>query len=282
MSIFILNKNPFIMNINLSNNNTNISINQSKESGSAILFVHGNTLSSKYFEYQLNSDILSEFRLVSFDLPGHGNSDKATNPEKAYSFNGLVDIIAQIADRLNLKDIVIVGHSLGGHIAIQSLNSLPSVKGILVCGTPPLAIPPRFDMAFLPEPKAQAFFKPEIAKNEALGIVEILNTKSEFKEVLTSDILNSDGKFRQFLFGSIAKGEFVDEIQSLNNYHGKVLICYGENENIVSSDYLNSIQVNNLWKGKTLKIEKSGHLAQVDNPIAFNSLLYDFASEVIG
>ncbi len=278
MSIFILKK-PVKMNINI--NTTNISINQSKESGFAILFIHGNTLSSKYFESQLNSDILSDFRLISFDLPGHGNSEKAYNSENLYCFDGLVDIIKQQVDKLELKDFILVGHSLGGHIAIQALNNIPNVKGIMVCGTPPLAIPPRFDLAFLPEPKAEAFFKPAITEKEALGIVDLLNTKHEFKEKLVADILSSDPLFRQFLFGSIAQGRFKDEIQTLNNFNGPVCISFGENENIVNKDYINSIQIDNIWKGKVQEIENSGHLSQLDNPIAFNYLLFDFVSNII-
>jgi pimeloyl-ACP methyl ester carboxylesterase len=50
--------------------------------GSEILFIHGFSQASLSWQRQVESDLAKEFRLVTYDLRGHGNSDKPLEPEK--------------------------------------------------------------------------------------------------------------------------------------------------------------------------------------------------------
>jgi non-heme chloroperoxidase len=50
-------------------------------SGPEILFIHGFSQSNLSWSRQVKSDLAKEFRIVTFDLRGHGNSDKPLVPE---------------------------------------------------------------------------------------------------------------------------------------------------------------------------------------------------------
>ena len=63
----------------------------------AIIFLHGNSHSHRIFHNQLNDQRFSDFRIISVDLPGHGDSAPLDN----YSLIDLSKFIAQFIKILN-------------------------------------------------------------------------------------------------------------------------------------------------------------------------------------
>ncbi|TYP49226.1 alpha/beta fold hydrolase [Thermosediminibacter litoriperuensis] len=84
--------------------------------GKPILFIHGWPLNHKQFEYQFNQLPKMGYRCIGIDLRGFGKSDR---PWKGYSYNRLADDIRIVIDTLQLEDITLAGHSMGGAIAIR-------------------------------------------------------------------------------------------------------------------------------------------------------------------
>lgn len=58
------------------------------------------------------------FRVIAVDLLGHGLSDKPLEVAR-YTQNGLIVQVEQILDALELKSVVLVGQSMGGHLALD-------------------------------------------------------------------------------------------------------------------------------------------------------------------
>jgi pimeloyl-ACP methyl ester carboxylesterase len=78
-----------------------------------ILFVHGLSQSQLCWDRQIESPLREEFRLVAFDLRGHGMSEAPLEPEH-YTDAGLwADDLAAIIDELRLERPVLVGWSYG-------------------------------------------------------------------------------------------------------------------------------------------------------------------------
>jgi non-heme chloroperoxidase len=82
----------------------------------AVLFIHGWPANRKMFEYQFNQIPRSGFRCLGMDIRGFGNSDK---PWDGYCYDRLADDIRGVVDALNLEDIVLIGFSMGGAIAVR-------------------------------------------------------------------------------------------------------------------------------------------------------------------
>ncbi len=86
----------------------------------AILFIHGWPLNRKIWEYQLNHFSQQGFRCITLDLPGFGDSD-IVGPDK-YTYNKLSENILNFIRALNLNNIILVGFSVGGAIAIRYMT----------------------------------------------------------------------------------------------------------------------------------------------------------------
>jgi pimeloyl-ACP methyl ester carboxylesterase len=70
----------------------------------------------------LAPELETRHRLVAFDLPGFGDSDK---PDVAYDLPFFVDALSQVADAFDLRRFALVGHSLGGLIAAEYAGLAP-------------------------------------------------------------------------------------------------------------------------------------------------------------
>jgi non-heme chloroperoxidase len=84
-----------------------------------IVFLHGWPLSHKQFEYQFNILPSLGYRCIGIDWRGFGQSDK---PFNGYTFNQLADDIRAVFDTLHLENVILVGHSTGGGIAIRYMS----------------------------------------------------------------------------------------------------------------------------------------------------------------
>ena len=71
--------------------------------GSEILFIHGFSQASMSWQRQVECDLAKEFRLVTYDLRGHGNSDKPLEPEKYKESKAWADEVQAIIDAANFK-----------------------------------------------------------------------------------------------------------------------------------------------------------------------------------
>ena len=73
-----------------------IAVYESRPDGQAVVFVHGNSLSSESFRDQFESELAEKYRLIAFDLPGHGQSSPARNPANDYSGPGFHKILIAV------------------------------------------------------------------------------------------------------------------------------------------------------------------------------------------
>lgn len=81
-----------------------------------IVFLHGWPLNHKQFEYQFNVLPSMGYRCIGIDWRGFGQSDK---PMSGYNYDRLADDIAAVISSLSLDNIILVGHSTGGAIALR-------------------------------------------------------------------------------------------------------------------------------------------------------------------
>ena len=84
--------------------------------GRPVVLLHGWPLSDEMYEYQYNDLINKHFRVIGITLRGFGKSDK---PYGAYNYDIHVLDIKRVLGRLNIKDAVLGGFSMGGAIAVR-------------------------------------------------------------------------------------------------------------------------------------------------------------------
>jgi len=84
--------------------------------GRPIVLIHGWPLSDEMYEYQYNVLINNNFRVIGITLRGFGKSDK---PYGSYEYDVHVADIKTVLQKLDIKDAVLGGFSMGGSIAIR-------------------------------------------------------------------------------------------------------------------------------------------------------------------
>jgi pimeloyl-ACP methyl ester carboxylesterase len=80
------------------------------------------------------------WRCVAFDRRGHGRSDE---PGRGYDFDTLADDIAAVPDGLDLQNVVLVGHSMGGAEVVRYLTRYRSrrvMHAILIAPATPFTL----------------------------------------------------------------------------------------------------------------------------------------------
>ncbi|MHC4697180.1 MAG: alpha/beta fold hydrolase [Planctomycetota bacterium] len=90
----------------------------------AIVFIHGWTCDHTHWRFQV-PEFRRSFRVIAIDLPGHGASGA---DRKSWSIDGLGADVAVVVRGLELEQVVLVGHSMGGPVA---LAAAPKLGGIL-------------------------------------------------------------------------------------------------------------------------------------------------------
>ncbi len=85
------------------------------QSGTPMVLLHG--LASQSHIYDLVAPLLAkEFRLVSLDQRGHGESSR---PDTGYDMNNVAQDLQAFLDALGFERAIVVGHSWGGNVALQ-------------------------------------------------------------------------------------------------------------------------------------------------------------------
>ncbi|MCD6066865.1 MAG: Alpha/beta hydrolase [Bacteroidetes bacterium] len=259
---------------------TNVYTKGAIEKG-AILFIHGNSLNGTSFRRVF--DLIDDIPLIAVDLPGHGRSQKAVNPEATYSIPGYVEAIKQLVEEFKLTDFILTGHSLGGHIALEAIDELKGVKGVFLFGTPPLGIPPDMDTAFLPNPALGLLFQKDLSEDEMDPLCDALLdpvAASSLKENIKEQLRCSDGNARTYLLHSVGAGKQKNEPEIVKSLQIPLAIAHGELDSVINLQYLEALDKPTLWENKIHLIKNSGHSPQMEQPEAFAALLKKFHQHV--
>jgi len=93
-----------------------------------LLFIHGWCCDGTFWREQTNA-FATRHRIIAVDLRGHGESAK---PDQDYMIGGFAEDVAWLCRELDLERPVIVGHSMGGVIALNMARRWPDLMRAVV------------------------------------------------------------------------------------------------------------------------------------------------------
>lgn len=251
--------------------------------GARVFFVHGNSSSGLAFRNQFESDFGERYRLIAIDLPGHGESELASDPQ-TYTLPGYARVVVEAAEALAVENAVFVGWSLGGHILLEAADELPEAAGIVIFGTPPLANPPAMTSAFLENPAVNVGFTANVTEEMARQYAQaFFAPRVEVESTpFVQDILRTFGGARETLGGSIGPGTYKDEVEVVAHLDTPLAVLHGAQEQLVNEVYISDLEMPSLWRGEVQLIEDAGHAPHWEQPERFNALLEAFLQDVTG
>ena len=250
--------------------------------GPAIVFIHGNSSCKEIFRAQFAAPQLDGRRLIAVDLPGHGASDDARDPAASYQIGGYAAMFEELLAKLDVQRPLLVGWSLGGHIALEMVGRGFAAAGVMISGTPPIR--PSIDclmQAFHIDPAAENLTgKRDFSAQDALAYA---TATSAVDGVLDPQFLaaavRTDGRAREIMFGGVASGAPLDEQAIVATMAMPLAIVNGAGDSFIQHGYFQQITYGSLWPQGVVTLDGAGHAPFLQAPAAFNPLLRAFLED---
>lgn len=227
------------------------------QEGPAIVFVHG--FGGDLNNWMFNQPMLAEkHRTFALDLPGHGASGKAVGDG---SFAMLVDTVHKFLDAVGLDKAHLVGHSLGGGIAIGVAQAAPAKVASLTLISP-AGLGPDISMEYI-----NGFIGAQ-RRNDMKPVLSMLFADPE---LVTRDMVNEVLKFKRLdgveaALKTIAGAVFAGGKQAavlrdgLAGLSMPVHIIWGEQDRILPPAHGEGLG----GQVKVTKASDAGHMAHME------------------
>ena len=108
--------------------------------GTPVVLIHGYPLSGRAWDKQVPALLKAGHRVITYDRRGFGNSSQ---PTTGYDYDTFAADLNALLDTLDLRDAVLVGHSMGTGEVTRYLGTYGSArvaKGVLVSPIPPFLL----------------------------------------------------------------------------------------------------------------------------------------------
>ena len=105
--------------------------------GKPVILIHGWPMSAEMWEYQINDLVEAGYRVITYDRRGFG---KSYHPWDGYDYDTMTDDLKALIDHLNLRDITLVGFSMGGGEVIRYFSRYGGkdvIKAVLISSITP-------------------------------------------------------------------------------------------------------------------------------------------------
>ena len=116
-------------NITTSSDGVKISFDMQGEGNPALIFIHGWSNNRSIWDAQV-SHFSEKYQVVNIDLPGFG---KSGNNRQDWTMASFGNDVSAVINKLDLEQVVLVGFSMGGPVAIETANIVPKrVVGVVL------------------------------------------------------------------------------------------------------------------------------------------------------
>ena len=238
-----------------------------KGSGKNVILVHG--LGGSLESWRNNLEHLSSmFRVVALDLPGFGFSDK---PDVEYTPWFYADFLPKFLSRLGIRKACLVGHSMGGLVALATSIRHPEIVEKLVL----------VDAAGLDDWTAKVV-------REAMGEWWNMERLKRFYEEyvgkpdekileLRLKLYEDEGLRRAYLSALKALEKTISP-EEVSKVSAPTLIIWGEGDRLTRPE--GGVKLKSTIKGSRLVVFKDvSHTPHADKPEEFNKLVSEFLKD---
>ena len=250
------------------------------ESGQPVVLVHG--FSTPYFIFDTTCEFLvnSGFRVLRYDLLGRGYSDR---PRVDYNIHLFVRQLKELLDVLQLKQINLVGLSMGGPITTSFVSEYPEYvnRHVLIdpAGAKRVALLWMLKALKLPAVGELAL---GLVGNAKLGMAsDIFDPKLVERFQSQYKVQMQYKGFKRALLSTLRNGmldSFYQTYASVGTLHKPTLLFWGMDDTTVPFEYSKLI-LKTMPHAEFHAIEKCGHIPHYEKPEVVNPILLEFLSK---
>lgn len=252
----------------------------------AVFLIHGNSADSRLFKHIFDdNNLTSAHRLISVDLPGHGKSSNAPDPERSYHVTAYAEVVLEVLRQLKATQVVVFGSSMGGHVGIELLPLAArtkdvEIKGLMITGTPPSYSMEQIAESFNFDPNNDNnFIGKEILSDAEVDTIIKHGCGSEKTPSLEQMVRRTDGRARSTMVAAIRAGKGVDQREVVAEMKMPLAVVNGEDDAFVKLDVLDTLTYGNLWRGKCIRLTGTGHAPYWQKPALFLPVFADFVAD---
>lgn len=251
-------------------------ITDTRKGEKTIMLLHGYLESLDVWE-DFAGLLSKEYRIVTMDLPGHGIS-QVMGPIHTMSF--LADTVVGVLDELEIDKAIIVGHSMGGYVALQTLRLHPErMEGlVLLSSTPnpdsPEKLADRDREIALVEKGHKDLLAPTAAK--AGFAPDNLRRMADEVAFLEEQVLVAEPEGVVALLRGMKEREDSNEL--LRNSSLPQLFILGRKDGYIPVERAEAMVANHP-QAKVVWLENSGHLGYFEEPEATAAAIREFAEQ---
>ena len=248
--------------------------------GRPVVLIPGWPLSDEMYEYQYNDLINNNFRVIGITLRGFGKSDK---PYKEYNYDKHALDLRKVLTKLDIKDAVLCGFSMGGAIAIRYVSTYNGahISKLVLAGAAAPLWTQREDFTFnLPVSAVDDLIE--------LNYKDRPKLLSDFAKIFSADETSLNEGIAAWLNGicisasSYAMAQCLIALRDtdlrgdLEKINIPTLIMHGKKDKICSFDLASQMKAG-ISDSHIIAFEKSGHSLFLEETAKFNKELIRFA-----
>jgi len=226
-----------------------------------LLLIHGAGGSHKTWRYQIEG-LSDQFRVIAVDLPGHGLSEKTDQT----TIQDHATLIFQLMESLQLENVVLGGHSMGGAITLEvALKDPGRLRAMLLVGTgarlrvlPPIFSMIQQDFETAIQQMAGFMFGPGVS-------TDLLEEERNLMTVNSADVLLAD-------FSTCDSFDVMDKTGSITV---PTLILCGKQDNLTPPKYSEFLS-KNINNSELCLIDNCGHMPMLEQVTEFNRCVSSF------
>lgn len=223
-----------------------------------LLFVHGWLCDHKIWQHQIDY-FSNNYKVVWLDLAGHGDSE--TNRQR-FTMSAFAQDVKSVTDKVGGEKIILVGHSMGGPIVIETAKLLGDkvigIIGVDAFYTPLASVPEEIKMAFLEKLKKDY----PAALKETVGSMFAQSANPDLVNLTYKNMLGVDYMIGISALYECIKWNSQKEPSELKTFSGKLY-------NINGAPKGNEKALHN----SVILIPGAGHFLPQVKPEAFNAAL---------
>lgn len=244
-----------------------------------LLLIHGNSACKEAFCRQF-ATLRDRFRLIAFDLPGHGVSQNA-DAETSYNIIAYAEVAEAVLKAAGAERPLVFGWSLGGYVALElAARGTVPLAGLAISGTAPLTVvPDDFAAGYNPASHLVLAGKQYFTARERRDYAESATApKSPHSGFLHRNLSRTDGRARAYMMTRLAIVNWPRQMRILRDGEFPVAIINGADDPFLDHDYIRRLCDSGGWPHPLFNIENGKHAPFFNAPEAFNSaLLRSFA-----
>ncbi|MCE8000883.1 MAG: alpha/beta hydrolase [Rhodobiaceae bacterium] len=259
-----------------------LALRESAGTGPAVLMIHGNSTCREVFRNQLDGAIGAAYRCIAFDLPGHGASDDAIDPDRTYNTTGYAEAAIEVMQMLGVDRYAVLGWSLGGHIALDMMAQTSALSGVMITGAPPITQGKgAVGQGFTGDIEHSTASKQILTDAEIETFAHTTcGPNAPYDPFLKEAVARCDGRARSLMVAKLACGIGPNQQALAINAPVPLAIVNGADDAFIHNDFIASLPYRTLWDGKVHDIPGVGHAPFWEAPDRFDPYLDRFLAHV--